>query len=89
VVLLASRNRTISSNRSIQGSVMRSEENRQWLKWIKQLSQWLRRLMRCKWLIEIVKFLVPFLIGFLYPDLAVLIEVLILVWDLWDCFRQG
>jgi hypothetical protein len=89
VVLLASRNRTISSNRSIQGSVMRLQENCQWFKWIQQLNQWLRRLMRCKWLIEIVKFLVPFLVGFFYPDLALLIEVLILVWDLWNCFRQG
>ena len=56
---------------------------------LKQLTQWLKQLMQCKWLMEIVKFLVPFLIGFLYPDLAVLIEVLILVWDLWDSFRQG
>ena len=56
---------------------------------MQQLTQWVKQLMQCKWLIEIVKFLVPFLVGFFYPDLALLIEVLILVWDLWNCFRQG
>jgi len=68
---------------------MLSNAKRQLPNYLKQLTQWLKQLMQCKWLMEIVKFLVPFLIGFLYPDLAVLIEVLILVWDLWNCFRQG
>jgi len=68
---------------------MLSNTKRQLPNCLKQLTQWLKQLMQCKWLMEIVKFLVPFLIGFLYPDLAVLIEVLILVWDLWDCFRQS
>jgi hypothetical protein len=68
---------------------MLSNTKRQLPNCLKQLTQWLKQLMQCKWLMEIVKFLVPFLIGFFYPRLAVLIEVLILVWDLWNCFRQG
>jgi hypothetical protein len=68
---------------------MDSNTQRQLPNCLKQLTQWLKQLMQCKWLMEIVKFLVPFLISFFYPHLAVLIEVLILVWDLWNCFRQG
>jgi hypothetical protein len=68
---------------------MLSNAKRQLPNCVKQLTQWLKQLMQCKWLIEIVKFLVPFLVGFFYPDLALLIEVLILVWDLWNCFRQS
>jgi hypothetical protein len=68
---------------------MRSKAKHQLPKWMKQLTQWLKQLMQCKWLMEIVKFLVPFLVGFFYPDLALLIEVLILIWDLWSSFRQG
>jgi len=68
---------------------MNSNTQRQLSNCLKQLTQLLKQLMQCKWLMEIVKFLVPFLIGFFYPRLAVLIEVLILVWDLWNCFRQG
>jgi hypothetical protein len=68
---------------------MLSNTKRQLPNCVQQLTQWLKQLMQCKWLIEIVKFLVPFLIGFFYPNLALFIEVLILVWDLWDCIRQG
>lgn len=35
----------------------------------------------------IIKFLIPFLIGLYYPNLALLIEVLILSWELWDSLR--
>jgi TRAP-type C4-dicarboxylate transport system permease large subunit len=67
---------------------MRSAENRQRLKWIQRLIQWFKQLRQYPWLMIIVKFLIPFLIGLFYPNLALLIEVLILIWELWDCFRQ-
>jgi hypothetical protein len=67
---------------------MRSAENRQGLKWIQRLIQWFKPLRQYPWLMIIVKFLIPFLIGLFYPNLALLIEVLILIWELWDCFRQ-
>jgi TRAP-type C4-dicarboxylate transport system permease large subunit len=67
---------------------MRSAENRQGLKWIQRLIQWFKQLRQYPWLMIIVKFLIPFLIGLFYPNLALLIEVLILIGELWDCFRQ-
>jgi TRAP-type C4-dicarboxylate transport system permease large subunit len=67
---------------------MRSAENRQGLKWIQRLIQWFKQLRQYPWLMIIVKFLIPFLIGLFYPNLALLIEVLILIWELWDCFKQ-
>jgi len=67
---------------------MRSAENRQGLKWIQRLIQWFKQLRQYPWLMIIVKFLIPFLIGLFYPNLALLIEVWILIWELWDCFKQ-
>ncbi|MEQ9235188.1 hypothetical protein [Coleofasciculus sp. E2-BRE-01] len=56
-------------------------------RWIQQLIQGFKHLNSHRWLMIIIKFLIPFLIGLFYPNLALLIEVLILIGELWDSLR--
>jgi len=56
-------------------------------RWIQQLIQGFKHLNSHRWLMIIIKFLIPFLIGLYYPNLTLLIEVLILSWELWDSLR--